>query len=201
MNLSVASQVRKVGLSLLVTASIAVLSLVTTAGAQTAGRANTPAAGPPARQSAPAAGKPDASLLQLMRGILYPASNVLFAAQDDLGKFTPPEDPSTSPNPITSTYGGWDAVQNASLAIAEATRLLTVPGRVCSNDRPAPVQRADYEKFSDNLRQVALKAYQAAQTKSTDKMVDAASDLADACSACHTVYREKAGGEKDRCLP
>src|SRR6476646_6325985 len=77
----------------------------------------------PARAAAPAA-KPDANLLQVMRGVLYPASNVLFAAQDDLGKYTAPEDPSTSPNPITSTYGGWDAVENASLAIAEGTRLI-----------------------------------------------------------------------------
>jgi hypothetical protein len=32
-------------------------------------------------------------------------------------------------------------------------------------------------------------------------MVDAASDLSDACAACHMVYREKTGGDKDRCLP
>src|SRR5215467_11478270 len=43
------------------------------------------AAQAPARASAPAAAaKPDANLLQLMRGILYPASNVIFAAQEDL---------------------------------------------------------------------------------------------------------------------
>jgi hypothetical protein len=32
----------------------------------------------------PPAPKPDANMLQLMRGVLYPASNVLFAAQEDL---------------------------------------------------------------------------------------------------------------------
>jgi len=31
-------------------------------------------------------GELDANLLQLMRGTLYPASNVLFAAQEDLSK-------------------------------------------------------------------------------------------------------------------
>src|ERR1051326_7316449 len=77
--------------------------------------------------------KPDANLLQLMRGTLYPASNVLFAAQEDPGKQPQAADPSVSPNPLTNTYGGWQAVENAALAIAESSRLLTIPGRVCSN--------------------------------------------------------------------
>src|SRR5215510_6954265 len=76
------------------------------------------------------AAKPDANLLQLMRGTLYPASNVLFAAQEDFSKQPKPADEATSPNPLTSTYGGWTAVENAGLAIAEVSRLLVVPGRV-----------------------------------------------------------------------
>jgi len=35
----------------------------------------------------------DANLLQLMRGILYPSSNVIFAAQEDFGKQTPGRNP------------------------------------------------------------------------------------------------------------
>jgi hypothetical protein len=140
-------------------------------------------------------------MLQLMRGILYPASNVVFAAQEDLARFTAPDDPSTSPNPITSTYGSWEAVENASLAIAEATKLITVSARMCSSNRLAPVQRADWRQFTEGLRQAALKSYRAAQTKSTDNILDAASDLSEACSMCHAVYREKDGGNQDRCLP
>src|SRR6478736_5964072 len=90
----------------------------------------------PAPRAAP---KPDATMLQLMRGILYPASNVLFAAQDDLSKQPKPADAATSPNPLTSTYGEWTAVENAGLAIAEASRLITLPGRMCSSGHPAPV--------------------------------------------------------------
>src|SRR5580765_3163649 len=81
----------------------------------------------------PAAPRPapklDANLLQLMRGTLYPASNVLFAAQEDLKKQPAAADPSVSPNPLTTTYGGWPAVENAGLAIAETSRLLLLPGR------------------------------------------------------------------------
>src|SRR5437764_4345835 len=94
----------------------------------------------PARGAARAAAaqKPDANLLQLMRGTLYPASNVLFAAQEDLSKQPQPPDASVSPNPLTNTYGGWQAVENAGLAIAETSRLLTIPGRMCSSGHPAP---------------------------------------------------------------
>src|SRR5262245_3259507 len=114
--------------------------------------------------------KLDANLLQLMRGTLYPASNVLFAAQDDLSKQPPPADAATSPNPLTTTYGGWTAVENAGLAIAEMSRLLTVPGRVCSNGRPAPVARADWIKFTADLRKAGLAAYEAAKKKDKDAM-------------------------------
>ncbi len=152
----------------------------------------------PARAPAP---KPDANMLQLMRGVLYPASNVLFAAQEDLSKQPAPADASTSPNPLTTTYGGWPAVENAALALAEASRLIAIPGRLCSNGKLAPVQRADWVKFTAGLRKAGLDAYAAAKKKDTDAMVEVSGTVSDACSACHDVYREKKGGEKDRCLP
>src|SRR5437868_3502179 len=68
------------------------------AAAQAPGRG---AAAPPA-----SAAKLDANMAQLMRGILYPASNVLFAAQEDLSKQPKAADAAVSPNPLTSTYGG-----------------------------------------------------------------------------------------------
>jgi hypothetical protein len=150
---------------------------------------------------APAAPKPDATMLQLMRGILYPASNVIFAAQEDLSKQPKAADEATSPNPLTSTYGGWTAVENAGLAIAEASRLVALPGRMCSNGKPAPVQRADWVKFTAGLRKAGLDAYAAAKKKNTDAIVEVAGNVSDACQACHDVYREKKGGVKDRCLP
>jgi hypothetical protein len=148
-----------------------------------------------------ASAKPPANLLQLMRGTLYPASNVIFAAQEDLSKLTPPPDPSVSPNPLTSTYGGWTAVENAALAIAESANLLLLPGRVCANGRPVPVRRADWVKYVQGVRQAGLAAYKAAQTKSQDAIVDVAGSVSDACAACHDVYREKKTGNQDRCLP
>ena len=50
-----------------------------------------------------------ADVNQLMRGVLYPAANVVFFAQaDNPGdlKFIPGHDPSMSTDPLTSTFGG-----------------------------------------------------------------------------------------------
>jgi len=155
----------------------------------------------PAATAAAPASKVEANLLQLMRGVLYPASNVIFAAQDDLAKQPKPEDASTSPNPLTTTYGGWQAVENAALAIAESANLVMMPGRMCSNGKPAPIGRADWVKDVQRLREAGRAAYKAAQKKDTDAIVEVSGTLSDACSACHDVYREKKTGPQDRCLP
>jgi hypothetical protein len=187
---------------------IAAVLAGTVAAAQTPARGAAPqapargaTAPEPARGVAAAAPKIEANLLQLMRGIVYPSSNVVFAAQDDISKVTPVGDPSTSPNPLTSTYGGWQAVENAALALAESANLVLLPGRLCSNGKPAPVRRADWVKFAQGLRAAGVAAYKAAQSRNQDAMVDVSGTVADACSACHDVYREKKGGLGDRCLP
>ena len=165
--------------------------------AQTPSRGATPA---PARGgAAPASARVQGTLAQIMKGILYPASNVLFAAQGkNPANVKSADDPSTSTDPLTSTYGKWEAVENASLALAEAANLLTLPGRRCSNGRPVPMQNADWPKFVQGLRDAGMTAYKAAQSKDQDKIVDAAGDVTTACANCHDKHREK---EKlaDRC--
>lgn len=142
----------------------------------------------------------DVDLRHVMRGILFPSSNVVFAAQEDMSTWKPAADPSTSPNPLTSTYGGWAAVENASLALVESANLLLIPGRLCSSGKPAPVQRADWIKFVQRLRDAGTTSFKAAQSKNQDAIVEATGALADACSACHEVYREKPG-PANRCVP
>jgi hypothetical protein len=167
--------------------------------------AQTPARGAAPRPAVPAsaatAPSVESNLLQLMRGILYPASNVVFAAQDDLSKQPTPPDASTSPNPLTTTYGGWQAVENAALALAESANLIMMPGRLCSNGKPVPVRRADWIRDVQKLREAGREAYKAAQKKDKDAIVDVSGTISDACAACHDVYREKKGGVQDRCVP
>jgi hypothetical protein len=157
------------------------------------------AAAPPS----PAA-QPYANLAQVMRGIPFPASNIIFDTQsEDPGKaqtHKPGEAVSHGATAsFSSVYGGWQAVENNALAIAETANLLLVPGRKCENGRPAPVDNADFRKFAAGLADAGKAAYQAAQSKNLDAMVDVSGTVADACAACHEVYRDK-DDNKDRCI-
>ncbi len=147
------------------------------------------------KQSAPVAHPSsvvEASLAQLMQGILYPASNVVFYAQgSDPDKFPQLADPSLATDLLASAYGKWKAVENSSLAMAEAANLLTLPGRKCSNGLPVPIGNADWPKFVRGLREAAMVSYKAAQSKNMDNILDAADKLTTACSNCHDKYREK----------
>jgi len=97
---------------------------------------------PAGRGGAPQQPRIYANMVQLMRGTLYPQSNVIFTAQvEDPASFKPAAHQSTSSDPFTSAYGGWEAVENSGLAMAETAALLLVP-RQCSNGKPAPVQNA-----------------------------------------------------------
>src|SRR5580765_5530962 len=174
------------------------LSFAALVSAQTPQRAATPqtpargAAPAPARGGAASSAPVMASLGQLMKGIIYPASNVVFAAQSqNPADVKPAPDPSLATDPLASTYGKWEAVENSALALYEAANLLTIPGRRCSNGRPVPLQNPDWAKFVQGLRDAGSAVYKAAQSKNQDKIVDAADVMTTACSNCHDKYREK----------
>lgn len=134
----------------------------------------------------------EATLGQLMKGILFPNSNVIFFAQsEDPAKVPPGKDPALATDPLADTYGKWEAVENSSLAVAEAANLLTIPSRKCSNGVPVPIGNADWPKFVQGLREAGMKAYKAAQAKDMDKILDAADTMTSACANCHDKYREK----------
>lgn len=140
-----------------------------------------------------------ARLAQLMRGTLFLDSNVLFAATGkNPADVAPAKDPSAATNPLESTYGKWEAVENSSLAIVETANLLIVPGRLCSNGRPVPTTNADWSKLVQGLREAGMKSYEAAQSKNQDKLSDATDVLTTACANCHMKYRDKDKPE-DRC--
>src|SRR5438270_13954165 len=97
---------------------ILIVMFFESAGAQTAPRGATSVPAPqrgappaPARGGATASSaRVYANLGQLMKGILYPNSNVIFAAQNqNPAEVKPAQDPSTSTDPLASTYGTWEA--------------------------------------------------------------------------------------------
>jgi hypothetical protein len=156
----------------------------------------------PAQKAASAAAvtpKPDANLLQLMRGVMFPQSNVIFAGQMDVSTIPHDALPAMSPNPLTSVYGGWQAVENSSLALAESAKLLVVPGRTCANGKAVPVEDPAWVKYVGAMHDAALEAYKAAQAKSTDDMVNATAAVSDSCAACHNVYRSNRVSFAARC--
>jgi len=135
-----------------------------------------------------------ADLNQLMRGVLYPAANVVFSAQaDNPGdvKFVPGHDPNMSTDPLTSTFGGWQAVENAALALAESATLLSIPGRRCSNGVPVPTKDPAWVAFVQEVRDASMKAYTAAQSKDQDTMIATAEPLSASCAGCHRKFRDR----------
>src|SRR5215469_8436717 len=78
---------------------------------------------------------------QIMKGIMFPASNVIFATQKkNPADVTPAKDPSTATDLLDGSYGKWEAVENSALAIAESANLLILPGRKCLNGIDVPVK-------------------------------------------------------------
>lgn len=140
-----------------------------------------------------------ANLLQLMRGTLFPESNVIFSAQEhDPAAVPPAKDPSVATDPLANTYGKWQAVENSALAIAETANLLIIPGRKCSSGIDVPLKNSDWATFVDGLRDAAMITYKAAQSKNQDAITDASGTLSEACAHCHEKYREKKD-MADRC--
>ncbi|MEO5924985.1 MAG: hypothetical protein ABIR70_14285 [Bryobacteraceae bacterium] len=174
--------------------TIAILLVSVSAGLALYAQAPAAAKG---KAPAKAVSGPPATLSQLMKGIFYPNSNVIFAAQnDDPAKVPPAKDASIAVNPLESSYGKWEAVENSALALADGASLLTIPGRKCSNGKPVPLANADWAKLVKGLRDAGMVVYKAAQAKDMDKIVDAADVMTVACSNCHDKYREAA----QRCM-
>jgi hypothetical protein len=161
----------------------------------------TPQAPPPGTAPAAGAAQVHGNLAQVMRGVMFPNSNVIFAAQSTNPKdVKPAKDPSSATDPLESSYGGWAAVENSGLALAEGANLLMIPGRMCQNGKPVPLQNPDWAEFVQGLRDAGMAAYKAAQSKNQDNILMATDTLTTACMKCHDKYREKPGGDKDRCM-
>jgi mono/diheme cytochrome c family protein len=147
----------------------------------------------------PVAFPPIANLAQLMKGIMFPSSNIIFNVQT--------RDPGAPKDLYETGKGGfswvdwgagiyppWELVDDAALALAEAAPRILTPDRRCENGKRAPVERADWIKFTQELVEAARAAYKASQSRSQDAVSDATERLSDACFSCHIVYRDHVGG-------
>jgi hypothetical protein len=153
-----------------------------------------------AEPSAPKPAAPVANLNQVMRVLFFPLSNVVFFPQRyDPAAVKPAAEPSGSTDPLTGVFGGWEAVENSALTLADSADLLMTPGRKCSNGREMPIANADWAQMVKGVRDAGMFSYKAALTKDQDRMLGAAEVLAASCSACHNKYRP--GNAANRCRP
>jgi len=173
------------------------------------------AAAPPAARAAAAAGPtfvPAGNLAQVMRGIMFPSSNLIFNVQNqDPGAqkvgWEPGQTAFSWADWGAGIYSGWEMVDYAAIALADAAPLILTPRR-CENGKPAPVDRPDWIKFTQGVADAGRAAYKASQSRNRDAVIEATNQLADACLACHEVYRDKPGGsaadpsnKAARCVP
>jgi S-disulfanyl-L-cysteine oxidoreductase SoxD len=158
--------------------------------------------------------RPPGNMAQLMRGILFPSSNLLFNVQNqDPGEQKVGWSPG-GPAAFSwvdwgaGIYSGWELVDYAAIALSESAPLLLTPGRRCENGRPVPVDRADWVQYTAELAEAGRAAYRASQSRNRDAVIEVTNQIADACLRCHEVYRDKPGGttadpsnKAARCIP
>src|SRR5207247_527522 len=134
---------------------------------------------------------PAGNLAQVMRGILFPSSNIIFTVQthDPAEKKTVPEGPAAGGFDWTiwggNLYPGWELVDYAGVALAESAPLMLTPGRRCENGKPVPVSDPDWIKFTKELAEAGKAAYKASQTRNQETVSDVSNVIADACLHCH----------------
>ena len=162
--------------------------------------AQAPAPAPAAARPAP---RPTGTLAQVMRGIYFPNANLIFdVQQNDPGVPKKKSDSGSSTDTYASAYSEWDKVENAAIALSDGVDLILKPGRTCQNGKPVPLNQPDFQKFARAMREAGRVALQAARTKNQEKVSDATNNVADACSNCHEVYRDKGPADSPaRCTP
>lgn len=155
-----------------------------------------------AQSSKPAAketgsSKPAGNLIQVMRGVLFNNANIIFDVQQvDPGapiKAGRNEEGATQTKNFANVYSGWQTIENAAVALDESVDTILKGGRSCQNGTVVPVSQADYVKTALGLRQTSREILKAARQGSREKVNDLAGDLADACAACHQIYRDPEG--------
>jgi len=118
---------------------------------------------------APAGMQPVATTLELMKGMIEPASNALFDAGDK----------------APASADDWAKLRMQALLVIESGNLLLMDGRARDKDQWVKDTRAQMD-----AGQLALKAIAA---KDVDKLVgDVGTAIVQSCESCHRHYMRRA---------
>jgi hypothetical protein len=145
---------------------------------------------------------PAASLAQLMRAIPFNSANIIFDTQTNDPE-APPKEAATGDHAtarFASIYKGWPLVEQSALALTETANLMMIPGRLCENGKPVPLDREDFRKGILGLAEAGRAAYKAAQTKNMEQMIEVSNTVTEACLVCHEIYRD-VPDPSGRCIP
>lgn len=74
----------------------------------------------------------------------------------------------------------WTEAESGAMALAELTNILLLPGR--------RIDDPDWDKAVAGVRDVALRAAEAAKNKNYDKFFEIGGELDGACEACHVKF-------------
>jgi hypothetical protein len=108
--------------------------------------------------------QPVATVKQVMKAMVEPASNAVFAAAGD-----PPKD-----------EAGWQGAEYQALVLAETANLLIMQGRA--------VDKGEWVKQAVALREAAQLAAAAARAKDAGKLGTAGDAVYGTCETCHKSY-------------
>jgi hypothetical protein len=125
-----------------------------------------------AAQAPPAA--PVASVKQIMRGIVAPASAAIYNAVST----TVTEKGTEDVQPRNDRE--WEAVGSSAIVLVEAANLLKIEGRA--------KDQGDWLRMSDALAKAAMQSYRAAEKKSVEGLLASGEVLNNSCDSCHRNY-------------
>ncbi|HUK00680.1 MAG TPA: hypothetical protein VLW26_00215 [Steroidobacteraceae bacterium] len=151
----------------------------------------------PASSTQPPPFHPQASIREIMDAEIDPAADALWASVQT--RITAAGEDDRQPR----TEEEWKAVRRSALTLVEATNLLLMKGRrivavnavvPAGEADPAVLQRrldanrAPFTGFALGLQQVSLKALEAVDARSADRLLEVGGEIDEACEACHLVY-------------
>ena len=138
---------------------------------------------------------PVGNLNQVMKGILFPSSNILFDVQTQDPGARKAAASVTDASTLTVRYGNvydpWVLVDVAAISLAESAPLLMTPGRRCENGKPMPIADANWQKYVQGLVEAGRAAYKASQTRNQETVSEVTNLIQEACFNCHRAYRDR----------
>jgi hypothetical protein len=154
---------------------------------------------PPAK-AAPAGPVAAASIQEIMKAVIEPASNGVWKLPDSIG------DPASKAS-ASQKDADWLAVRHAAVTLSESANLLVMPGRKtvaaggkiqdegqAGNLPSAEIQKliesdpAAFARYAKALQDATLQTMSAIDARNADALIDKGGKIDEACEACHLKY-------------